>query len=529
MKHFVLLMAVASSAFAQEALLEEDLLVAAESAPGPAEAVTSFLEAAHDGDYAKASKWLSLDRLPADQRAVEGPRLARRFMFLLDQFLTIDAAKMNTGPGDTMVAVGELPLGRVRIPVQLAKRPDGTWHFNSRTVKAIDPLFEENGSPLWELLPQWLMRRSLGPLGAWQWLGLITMFVLGWALSRLSSAVLRPLLVKLTKLTANKWDDALVLRLVKPLRMFLFMVAMAVGTRALAFPMTAQSTVDDIVRAGLVASMVWGLLVVGGLIAEALEDKASKDNDFRSARAVQTQVAVLRRVITAIVAVIGGALVLLQFPPVRHVGMSLLASAGVAGVVIGLAAQRTISNLLAGIQIGLTQPMRIGDTVIVENEWGWIEEITLTYVVVKVWDLRRVVLPISYFLEKPFQNWSRTSTEILGTAEVWADYRTDVDGVRAEVTRVVEAQRDTLWNGKVNSVQVTNLTDKAMLLRVLISADDSGKAFDLRCILRERVMKYLQQQQYGVPMVRAELPVLQNGTGRTPADEAPTARVQRDA
>lgn len=523
MKHFALLMLLSTGALAQEALTEEELFVA-ESAPGPAEAVTSFLEAAHEGDFARAAKWLSLEKLKPEVRAVEGPRLARRFMFLLDQFLTLDAAKLNASPGDTVVAAGELPLGRVRIPVQLSKQADGTWHFNSRTVKAIDPLFEENGSPLWELLPQWLMRRSLGPLGAWQWLGLLTMFVIGWALSRLSSAVLRPLLVKLTKLTANTWDDALVLRLVKPLRMFLFMVAMAVGTRALAFPMTAQSTVDDIVRAGLVAAMVWGLIVVGGLIAEALEEKASKDNDFRSARAVRTQVSVLRRVITAIVAVIGGALVLLQFPPVRHVGMSLLASAGVAGVVIGLAAQRTISNLLAGIQIGLTQPMRIGDTVIVENEWGWIEEITLTYVVVKVWDLRRVVLPISYFLEKPFQNWSRTSTEILGTAEVWADYRTDVDAVRAEVTRVVEAQRDTLWNGKVNSVQVTNLTDKAMLLRVLISADDSGKAFDLRCILRERVMKFLQQQQYGLPMLRAEVPLLQNGNG-----ELPTTRVQRDA
>lgn len=510
MKHFVVVMVLSTVAHAQEAFAEEELL-AAESAPGPAEAMTSFLEAAHDGDFDTAAKWLALEKLPADQRVVEGPRLARRFMFLLDQFLTIDAAKLNASPSDTVVAAGELPLGRVRIPVQLSKQADGTWHFNSRTVKAIDPLFEENGSPLWELLPQWLMRRSVGPLGAWQWLGLISMFLIGWGLSRLSSMVLRPLLTKLTQLTENTFDDNLVIRLVKPVRMFFFVVAMALGTRALAFPMTAQSWVDDLVRAGVVASMVWGMLVVGGLIAEALEHKASKDNDFRSARSVRTQVAVLKRVISAIVLVIGGALVLLQFPPVRHVGMSLLASAGVAGVVIGLAAQRSISNLLAGIQIGLTQPMRIGDTVIVENEWGWVEEITLTYVVVKVWDLRRVVLPISYFLEKPFQNWSRTSTELLGTAEVWADYRTDVDAVRAEVTRIVEEQRDKLWNGKVNTVQVTNLTDKAMLLRVLISADDSGKAFDLRCILRERVMKFLQQQQHGLPMLRAEVPTLQNG------------------
>ncbi len=480
------------------------------AAPGPADAVTTFLEAAHDGDFARAAQVLSLE--PND---TEGPRLARRLMFLLDQYLTFEPDKLATTDA-ALVTVGELPLGRVRIPVQLAQQSNGTWLFSARTVRSIDPLFAENGSPLWELLPQWLMRRSLGPLGAWQWLGLVLMFALGWGLSRFSSAVIKPLVKRLIARTDSTFDDKLVRRLLKPARLFFFLIAMAVGTRALAFPMAAQSFVDDLVRAGVVASLVWALLVIGKLVAEALEARAAQDGDFRSARAVKTQVSVLHRVASAVILVVGGALVLLQFPGVRHIGMSMLASAGVAGVVLGLAAQRSISNLLAGIQIGLTQPMRIGDTVIVENEWGWVEEITLTYVVVKVWDLRRVVLPISYFLEKPFQNWSRTSTEILGTAEIWADYRTDVDAVRAEVSRILEEQRSTLWNGKVQTVAVTNLTDRAMLLRVLVSADDSGKAFDLRCIIRERVMKWLQQQPDGLPKLRAELPMVEAAINRQP-------------
>ncbi len=472
--------------------------------PGPAETVTSFLKAAHDGRFEGAAQWLSLDAVEPARRAEEGPRLARRFMFLLDQFLTFDAEKLTPTEGSTVVTVGDLPMGRVRVPVQVSKQADGAWRFSTRTVRAIDTLYAENGSPVWELLPPWLMRRTVGPLGAWQWLGLLAMFGLGWLASRISSAVLQPLMKRLTKLSDTDFDDKLVARIVKPVRLFLFLIAMAIGTRALAFPMVAQSWVDDLVRAGLVASVVWALLVVGGLVAEVLEARAAADEDFRSARAVKTQVAVLRRVATAIILIVGGALVLLQFPAVRHIGMSLLASAGVAGVVLGLAAQRTLGNLLAGIQIGLTQPMRIGDTVIVEGEWGWIEEITLTYVVVKVWDLRRLVLPISYFLEKPFQNWSRTSTEILGTIEVWADYRVDVAAARAELLRIVEPERGKLWNGKTAGLVVTNATDRAILLRGLVSCDDSGKLWDLRCLVREKMIAWLQQQPEGLPKLRAE-------------------------
>jgi small-conductance mechanosensitive channel len=148
--------------------------------------------------------------------------------------------------------------------------------------------------------------------------------------------------------------------------------------------------------------------------------------------------------------------------------------------------------------------VRIGDTVIVENEWGWIEEITLTYVVVKVWDLRRLVVPMSHFLDKPFQNWSKVSPEILGTAELYVDYRTDVEAVRAELSRILHNEGRALWDGKVQGLQVTGFSERTMTLRALVSAADAGKAFDLRCIVRERLIAFLQRQPAGLPVVRAE-------------------------
>ncbi len=222
-------------------------------------------------------------------------------------------------------------------------------------------------------------------------------------------------------------------------------------------------------------------------------------------RGLQTQVTMLRHVLEVAVVIVAGALVLMQFEVVRSVGVSLLASAGLAGLVIGLAAQKSIATLLAGIQLSITQPIRIGDTVIVEGEWGWIEEITLTYVVVKVWDLRRLVIPMTYFLEKPFQNWSKVAPEILGTAEIRVDYTADVDAIRVELDRILENEGKHLWNGKVKNVQVTDSTDRIKLLRILISAADSGKAFELRCVIREKVLAFVSTQHpEWLPVTRNE-------------------------
>jgi hypothetical protein len=211
---------------------------------------------------------------------------------------------------------------------------------------------------------------------------------------------------------------------------------------------------------------------------------------------------------------------LMTFPAIRHIGITLFASAGVAGLVVGMAARSTLSNLFAGIQIALTEPIRIEDVVIVEGEWGWIEEIGTTYVVVRIWDLRRLVVPLSYFIEHPFQNWTRVTADLLGTVIVYADYTVPVEEVRAELHRILQASE--MWDGKVWGLQVTDATEHTLQLRALMSAADSSIAWDLRCHVREKLVAFLQERHpHSLPRVRAEL------DKASPQQPAPTPETPR--
>lgn len=222
-------------------------------------------------------------------------------------------------------------------------------------------------------------------------------------------------------------------------------------------------------------------------------DVGTRDN--LKARRIHTQIGVLRRLAIAITTLIGISCALMVFEQIRALGVSLIASAGVAGIIIGFAAQKTIGNFFTGFQIALTQPIRIGDVVIVENEWGVIEEINLTYVVVKIWDLRRLVLPITYFVDHPFQNWTRTSADLLATVILHMDYAAPLEEIRAEFDRLMETEHaKELWNGQVKVVQVIDATEKTMQVRFLLSADDASIAFSLRCHVREQMISFIQKQ-----------------------------------
>lgn len=377
------------------------------------------------------------------------------------------------------------------------------WLF-SLPALALD---EGLGARLEGVLPPFFFAKPFGVLELWKWLGLALIVGVGAFAGRSLEGLALRLVGRATALTKSGWDDQIVGAGRGPLRHLLFVLWVAAGGRLLMLPPPAQHVVDLGARSVVIATVAWFLLRFVRLAARFVEQKVSNEGsseDVGRARGLRTQLAVLRRITEVTVVLVAASLLLLQFEAVRHVGVSLLASAGLAGLVIGLAAQKSISTLLAGIQLSITQPVRIGDTVIVENEWGWIEEITLTYVVVKVWDLRRLVVPMTHFLDKPFQNWSKVSPEILGTIEVYADFRTDVAAMRAELRRILEQESQGLWDGKVNGLQVTGCTDRAVLIRALVSAADSGKAWDLRCLVREKLIGWLQRQPHGLPLVRAE-------------------------
>lgn len=209
-------------------------------------------------------------------------------------------------------------------------------------------------------------------------------------------------------------------------------------------------------------------------------------------RKLFTQVRLFERIVIVIIVILAIALILMTFDSIRRVGVSILTSAGIAGVIIGLAAQRLIANLLAGFQLAITQPIRLGDVVIVEGEWGTIHEMTLTYVVVAIWDKRMLVVPSTYFIEKPFQNWTRKSGEMLGTVYLYVDYHLPLEPVRKELKRIVKD--NPMWDGETANIQVTGSTEKAMEIRALIGADNANDAWNLRVHVREKLIEFLQKE-----------------------------------
>jgi len=254
-----------------------------------------------------------------------------------------------------------------------------------------------------------------------------------------------------------------------------------------------------------IAAVTWLLLrwvAVGA--AAVLELNPIDDPDNLVARSRLTQARVLSRSLYVVILLVGIAAALMSFPGVRQIGTSLLASAGIAGLALGLAARPVLSNLLAGVQLALTQPIRIDDVLVLEGEWGRVEEIGGAYVVVRIWDERRLIVPLQYFIEKPFQNWTRTSAEILGSVMLWVDYRLPLGPLRAEVDRVCQADPD--WDGRVSVVQVTDTDARAMQVRVLLSSANSGRNFDLRCRMREALIAFVARESpESLPLMRVDL------------------------
>lgn len=232
--------------------------------------------------------------------------------------------------------------------------------------------------------------------------------------------------------------------------------------------------------------------------------RSKSEHSAMAAKKAATHVNLARKIINVLVILLAISGVLMTFDTVRQIGLSILASAGIAGVILGFAAQKSLGTLIAGIQIAISQPISIDDVVIVEGEWGSIEEITLTYVVVLIWDQRRMIVPITWFLDKPFQNWTRSSTELLGTVFVYVDYAIPVETIRKELKSILASTP--LWDKRVVRLQVTKATDKTVELRALMSAANSSDLWELRCLVRERLIDFIRiNYPDGLPKVRMEV------------------------
>lgn len=297
----------------------------------------------------------------------------------------------------------------------------------------------------------------------------------------------------------------IVMRLYKPVIVFVMLLIANFILSLFRFAPKTDMVLDKAMDILFLVSFAWilvGFLNAGRDYGYHLYDLKKEDN-LRE-RKVRTQIQFIRKLLVVVIITLTICAILLSFENLRKIGSGLLASVGVGGIIIGFAAQRSIANVLAGMQIAFTQPLRMDDVLIVEGEWGRVEEITLTYVVVNIWDQRRLILPINYFLEKPFQNWTRNSSEILGTVFLYLDYTMPVEALRTEFKRLLN--ESPIWDKRVGVVQVTETSEHTIQIRVLVSARNSGQAFDLRCYIRENLITFIQQNYpQCLPRTRAEL------------------------
>lgn len=298
------------------------------------------------------------------------------------------------------------------------------------------------------------------------------------------------------RLARRKGDQAnlsVVRRSKAPARAILPLLALVLALPFAPMPEHLRDILQHVLGLCVIASVGWGVIILVQLLGDMVFSRYTIDvDDNLAARRIRTQTLVLQRTVVVVITVITLAIMLMTFPAVRHIGTSLLASAGLAGLIVGMAARSTLTNVIAGIQVAISQPIRIDDAVVVEGEWGWIEEIDASYVVVRIWDLRRLIVPLSYFIEKPFQNWTRTRADLLGTVMIYTDFTAPVEEIRQELLRILKSTP--LWDGKTWGLQVTDATYQSMQLRALMSARNGPTAFDLRCYVRENLIKFLQEK-----------------------------------
>ncbi|HEY1808946.1 MAG TPA: mechanosensitive ion channel domain-containing protein [Acidobacteriaceae bacterium] len=290
-----------------------------------------------------------------------------------------------------------------------------------------------------------------------------------------------------------------------PTRWIFPLLAMLCILPGLELPQVLKSALEHITGLGLIAATAWLVILFVDVARDVVAGRYRIDvSDNLTARRLQTQFDMLHRITVVLVVIVTASIMLMTFPAIKHIGVSILASAGLASLVVGMAMKDTLSNLVAGVQIAFAQPFRIEDAVVIDNEWGWIEEIGMMYVVVRIWDLRRLVIPLSYFLENAFQNWTRNSADLLGNTILYVDYTVPLEEMRAELKRICESSQK--WKGQVCVLQVTDASEHTMQVRALMDARNSGDAFDLRCVVREGLIVWLQKNYPGsLPRYRGEM------------------------
>lgn len=344
----------------------------------------------------------------------------------------------------------------------------------------------------------------VAPLGE-TWLWLIVGIAIALAVGLVAHWLLFAALERLRRRAPSAALGAMVARLRAPSRVGLPLLAAQFVVGSAQVDSRLVVAIRQGLAVALIATVTWGAVRIIRVVQDVVLSRHRVDvADNLQARRMHTQLRVLSGTASAVVAILGLAAALMTFPQVRQVGTSLLASAGIAGLVAGVAARPVLENLIAGVQLAFTEPIRIDDVVVIEGHWSRVEEVTLTYIVVRIWDERRLVVPLTYFITKPVENWTRRTAQVLGTVLVYADYTVPVARLREELGRIVAGSK--WWDGRAWALQVTDATPETVQLRAVVSAADGPAAWELRCEVRERLIGFLQRDCQGsLPRLRAEI------------------------
>ena len=493
----------------------------------PQATLEHFILASREGNFVRAAHALNFNLLPAKVQTDEAAKLAEKLYYVMNKRVRISWDALPDRPdGQTNLAstgnqaiagqprrtieFGQLSLGNRELPFHLQRVRVGEqapiWVVSASTVENIEPLYAEYG-PTWldRNVPDWADRTVLG-ISLWKVAG---MLLLAFA-SYLLYLGLRRLLRYLLHRSDSEWLTDLSNHIATPVALALGVLTFYIGMNNLLSIAGGWSPyLYALLLVVVVGALTWLVMRVIEYVMERLEDTQVgdiDDPDHIGNRQTLTSISVARRVITFVVIVVGVAVVAGQFPALQTLGVSLMASAGLATIILGIAAQPTLGNIVAGLQIAITKPARIGDSVIFEGEYGTIEDIRFTYLIIKTWDARRLIIPLKHFITNPFENWSMNDPHMFKPIVLQADFTVDVDRVRKKFSALLKAHE--LYDGESEpSVQVVGSDQQSVHIRCLCSARDASSAWTLHCDLREAMISYLAGLSDGrrLPREREEM------------------------
>lgn len=495
----------------------------------PRACLQGFFEATDRNDNVNAAHYLHLWGVSRNQQKTQGPVLAQKLGHALRQAVGFDFDQVpdtSTGTDDpsdkpiTEVKIATVELPDATYTIRLSRQRDSysnnmVWVFSSGTVRSIKALDDALGLPPYvQDLPTWLRTNKHAGLLAYQWIGLIVLTVAAWVIGFIARYPAVWIIRHLMRRGDEKRSEQAATLSRGVIHWFVTFVVLLAAYPVLRVPASASQQIHRIIITCLTVVIMVGAMRALTYGVQALERIQASYNDPIRLRAAITRLNALKRAAQVLIIIVGTAIALMQYPTARTIGLSLLGSAGIAGAIIGFAAQKTFSNLFAGFLISFTQPIRIGDTVIVENEYGTIEEIAYTHVIVQIWDNRRLVVPVTYFLDHPFENWTKTSPKLTGTVMLYADYRVNVQRVRERLDEILQA--NPLFDGLSKNLIVHDITENATILRASMSANNPDDLFTLRYQVREELLAFLQSEPDQLPLRRIESKTIQ--TTQSPAN-----------